>query len=174
MKLDIASGQAKIPEWRGIDSSDGLDIIHTLDKYPWPIEDGVVEEARTVGYIQKTKNIMAFMNEVYRILTPPKEENGVKIPGGKILVVAPYYTSSRAWQDPYTVRAITESTFLYYNKDWRVLNKLEDYPITCDFDFTYGYAFDPEWNLRSEETRNFAVKHYHNVITDIQVVLTKK
>ena len=127
-----------------------------------------------IGQIQKMKDIMAFMNELYRILLPPREEDGVKKPGGKILIVAPYYTSSRAWQDPFTVRPISETTFLYFNKDWRVQNKLEHYPINCDFDFNYGYTFHPDWNLRSEDARNFGVRHYWNVITDIQLVLTKK
>ena len=45
----------------------------------------------------------------------------------------------RAWQDPTHKRAISEATFLYANKSWRVSQGLDRYPITCDFDFSYGY-----------------------------------
>ena len=65
-------------------------------------------------------------------------------------------------------------TFLYYNKQWRIDNKLSHYPIKSNYDFTYGYAFAPHWQTRSEEARNFALIHYINVVTDIQVMLTKK
>jgi hypothetical protein len=54
------------------------------------------------------------------------------------------------------------------------MNKLDHYGIKSDFDFTYGYAFGPEWMTRNEEARNFALKHYFNVASDIQVVLVKR
>jgi len=104
------------------------------------------------------------MEEVYRILKP----------GGKIKVIAPYYNSMRAWQDPTHKRAISEATFLYFNKGWRDTNKLDHYDITSDFDFVYGYDMVNEWAMKNEESRNFAIKHYTNVISDIHVTLTKK
>ena len=175
IKLDIACGNIdKLEGFTRIDMFGEVDIVHDLDVYPWPIEANSVEEARTVGYIQKVEDIISFMNEIYRILTPPKEENGIKIHGGKILIIAPYQFSTRAWQDPYTLRAINEATFLYFNREWRVNNKLEHYPINADFDFSYGYSYTQEWNLRSDEARTFAIKHYNNVAGDIQLVLTKK
>lgn len=89
-------------------------------------------------------------------------------------VLAPYYSSVRAWQDPTHVRAISEFTFLYFNKKWRVDNLLEHYKIKSDFDFTYGYNLDPMWANRNEEARNFAIKYYINVVNDIILTLTKR
>lgn len=43
----------------------------------------------------------------------------------KATILAPYYTSMRCWQDPTHTRAISEASFLYFNKDWRVQNKLD-------------------------------------------------
>jgi hypothetical protein len=80
----------------------------------------------------------------------------------------------RCWQDPTHKRAISEATFLYYNKQWRDTNKLDHYPIHCDFDYTYGYDINAIWANRSEEARNFAISHYMNVVNDIHVVLTKR
>ena len=80
----------------------------------------------------------------------------------------------RCWQDPTHKRAISEATFLYFNKEWRKANNLSHYNIESDFDFVYGYDIAPEWANRSEEARSFAIKHYTNVINDIHVTLTKR
>lgn len=112
-----------------------------------------------------TDGLFKFMEEVYRIL----------VPNGKIRIIAPYYTSMRAVQDPTHTRAINEVTFMYFNKDWRTLNKLEHYTsTTCDFDFVYGYNMQQEFLTKHDDQRNYAMKHYWNVIDDIDVTLTKK
>jgi predicted SAM-dependent methyltransferase len=165
-KLDIACGQSKTPGFFGVDIApgEGVDLVYDLEKFPWPFPDASVDEAICNHYIEHTKDLISFMNELYRILKP----------GARCMINAPYYASMRAWQDPTHTRAISESTFLYYNKDWLTTNKLDHYPIHCDFDFQYGYNITPDWANRSEEARNFAIRHYINVISDIQVVLTKR
>jgi len=164
--VDLACGDAKQQGYIGVDivKLPGVDIVHDLEKFPWPFKDESVDEVFCSHYVEHTKDLMKFMDELYRILKPE----------GKANIVAPYYSSMRAWQDPSHTRAISEATFLYFNKNWRVANKLGHYPITCDFDFSYGYAVDPSWVTRNEEARAFAIKHYINVITDIQVMLTKR
>lgn len=166
LKLDIACGQNKAPDFFGIDiaKADGVDMVYDLEKFPWPIPKESVDMAVCNHYVEHTKDIIKFMEEVYRILKP----------GAQIIIRAPYYNSVRAWQDPTHTRVISEATFLYYNKGWREQNKLDHYPIKCDFDFSFGYDFMPDWAMRSEEAKAFAARHYTNVIADIQVVLTKK
>lgn len=166
LKIDFGCGDRKEAGWFGIDSQNlpGVDLVTNLDNFPLPFEDNSVDEARCVHFIEHVQDIMRFMNEVYRIL---------KV-GSTMMVYSPYYSSMRAWQDPTHVNPISEYTFLYYNKNWRVQNKLLHYPITCDFDFTYGYVLHPNWANRAEEARQFAITHYINVVLDIQVVLTKR
>lgn len=166
IKLDIACGQNKPEGWVGIDIAplEGVDLVHDLSTYPWPVKTGTVEEARAIHYIEHVVDLIGFFEEVYRVL----------VVGGKCLIISPYYTSMRAWQDPTHVREISEASFLYYNKEWRKSQKLDHYPITCDFDFSYGYAFYPEWAARAQEARDFALKHYNNVVSDIQVTLVKR
>ena len=166
LKLNLACGQNKVEGFVGVDiaKTEVTDMIMDLEKYPWKFKDNSVEEIFCSHYIEHTTDLIKFMDELFRIL---------KV-GGKATIIAPYYNSIRATQDPTHKRAISEATFLYFNKDWRKLNKLDHYKIKSDFDYTYGYAFTPEWANRSEESRNFAVIHYTNVIMDIQVVLTKK
>lgn len=165
-RLDVACGQNKTPGFFGVDIADeeGVDVVWDLEKFPWPFPDNSVDELVCNHYIEHTKDLIAFMNELHRIM----------VPGGQALIRAPYYNSMRAWQDPTHTRAISEATFLYYNQDWLKANKLNHYPITANFDFNFGYDFTPDWAMRSEESRAFAVRHYTNVVSDIQAILIKK
>ena len=165
-RLDIACGQSKTPGFFGVDIAKGkdVDLVWDLEKFPWPFPDSSVDEVVCNHYVEHTKDLISFMNELHRVM----------VPGGQALIRAPYYNSIRAWQDPTHTRAISEATFLYYNQGWLKQNKLDHYPITADFDYSFGYDFMPDWAMRAEEARAFAVRHYTNVVADIQVVLVKK
>lgn len=180
IKLDIACGQNKQVGFTGIDIApcDGVDIVHDLTIYPWPIEDKSVGQAFCSHYVEHIPmtepfstrygrgqdSLLMFFDELYRILAPE----------GQVTIVCPYYSSMRAWQDPTHRRAISEATFLYANKGWRETNRLNHYPVSCDFDFAYAYTVDRTWAVRNEETRGFAFRHYINAVDDIQVTMTKR
>jgi len=165
-KLNLACGQNKIEGFFGIDiaDTDAADAIMDLEKYPWNIESESAEEIVCNHYVEHVDDLIKFMDECYRILKTD----------GKLRIVAPYYTSIRCWQDPTHKRAISEASFFYYNKEWRDTNKLDHYKIKSDFNFEYGYNIDTEWTSRNTEQRDFAIKHYWNVVSDIIVTLTKK
>ena len=167
-KLNLACGEGKIEGFKGVDlnPSDCTDYILDLEKFPWDIESDSLEEVWCSHYIEHTSDLVKFMNELYRVMK-------VK---GKATLIAPYYSCMRAWQDPTHKRAICEATFFYFNKEWRTVNKIKHCGIepNVDFDFTYGYTFSPEWALRSDDAKAFAVKNYINVVWDIQIVLTKR
>jgi hypothetical protein len=113
-------------------------------------------------YAEHTKDLMKFMNEVSRIC----------MNGAKVTILGPYYSSIRAWQDPTHTRALSEATWMYFNKVWRRANKLDHYPIDCDFTVDKMMVFfNPPWDKKSEEARVFAQQHYINVISDILVEL---
>ena len=170
LKYDLGCGQNKAPGFIGVDiaKAPGVDIVCDLKKFPWKFaKSGTVSEFFASHFVEHLTGAerIKFMEEVYRLL----------IPGGKATFITPYYNSIRASQDPtHEWPPVSEATYLYFNKQWREMNKLDHYGIKADFDFTYGYAFSPEWNSRSQESRDFAAKHYTNVINDLQVVLVKK
>lgn len=166
LKLNLACGQKRHEDFLGIDRVPGeaVDQVVDLDAVPWPWAAGSVGEVWCSHYIEHVPDLIGFMNELGRVL----------VPGGTAKLIAPYYTSMRAWQDPLHVRAISEATFLYFNKGWRTAQQLDHYPITCDFDFSYGYDLAPEWGMRSQEARDFAIKHYMNVVHDIHVTMTRR
>lgn len=166
IKLDIACGNNKQDGFIGIDKvkTDKTDVVMDLEQYPWSFPDNYTDEVNISHYIEHIYDLMKFMNELYRIMKPQTTAT----------IVSPYYTSTRAWQDPTHKRAISEASFLYFNKKWREDNKLQHYPITCDFDFTYGYIMYPDFISRAEEYRAFAMRHFWNVVSDLKVILTKR
>ena len=95
--------------------------------------------------------------------------------GAKATIVTPFYSSTRAIQDPtHCFPPLCEASYLYFNKKWREEQKLDHYPIIADFDYTFGYAVDGDIGVRSMEYQQFAVKHYINSVLDLQVVLTRR
>ena len=177
VKIDLACGTDKKKGFIGVDIVPGkdVDIVHDLETYPWPFEDNYADEVVVSHYVEhlpyevdyygkKTDGFIAFMNEVYRIMKK----------GATCTIISPYATSVRAWQDPTHRRAISEASFLYTNKKWREEVNIAHYDLNCDFDYQYGYQFYEEWANRSEEAKQFAVQHYNNVVSDIQIILTKR
>lgn len=193
VKVDLACGNnKKSKEYIGIDiaETDSVDFVVDLQQYPWPIEDGSVDEINISHYIEHIPHLdiigivknsnsfeefkqglinskdgfIEFFNEINRILKS----------GGKIYINSPYYTSIRAYGDPTHTRYLGEWSFFYLNKEWRDSNKLTHYNIECDFDFKYSYYITNDISLKSEEVRNKAFLHDWNVIEDLIVELTKK
>ena len=171
-RLDLGCGQRKQEGFFGVDvcKVSGVDLVHDLTKTPWPFKAESCEEIYSSHFFEHLTGPqrVAFMEEAWRILTV----------GSKMRIIVPYYASMRAVQDPYhCFPPVCEASFLYFNREWRKSNLLDHYPITCDFDFVYGYALNMNqhgWANRSEETRNFALTHYINVAADLDVTLTKR
>lgn len=186
LKLSLASG-GNIPEgFKGVDivKVDGVDYVQDLLKFPWSqFADNSVDEIECSNFVEHIPHgdsfndlFYQFFDEIHRILKPATfDPNNPNIAlTGIARIVCPYYSSIRAWQDPTHQRAISEASFLYLNKQWRIDNKLDHYPVSCDFDFNYGYVVNPAWQNRNQEAQAFAIQHYINVVSDIQVQLIKR
>lgn len=186
LKLSLACGQRKIEGFKGVDiaPAEGVDYVQDLMQFPWSqFADNSVDEIECSHFVEHIPHgdgfhdpFFQFFDEIYRILKPAEfSPDNPNIPiKGFANIVAPYYSSMRAWQDPTHNRAISEASFLYLNKQWRKDNLLDHYPVQCDFDFSYGYAVSPEWQTRNQETQGFAMRNYINAVTDIQVMLVKR
>lgn len=164
LRLDIACGNRKKPDFIGVDICSTADVVCDLEKFPWPFEDASVDEVYCAHYIEHTKDLIAFFNELYRIMKP----------GATAEIIAPYYSSIKAWQDPTHVRAISENTFYYCNREWRLINKLGHYPITADFDYNFEFMLMPSWEDKAEEEIRYAIRHFINVVSAIKTHLTKR
>ena len=186
MKLDLACGKRKRDGFTGVDivAIDGVDIVHDLTQFPWPFDDGSVEEVFCSHYIEHTPDFIAFMNELYRIMEV----------GGSAVLMAPYYNSMGCWQDPTHKRAISENSFAYFIKDWLDRNGLSHYGIEANFDVMFEYQPNQDFMKKNDEAKDgkvildwavvgtspivfsipFAIKHLTNTMDNIVVKLVKK
>lgn len=147
---------------------EGVDIVHDLTQFPYPFEDESVDAIHSSHFIEHLDGFerIKFFNECYRILKM----------GGRMRVAHPYYKSVRAIQDPtHKFPPIGENSYFYWDKSWRVLNKLDHYPINCDFEFSIFYTWqDSTIPNKNEETKNFSIDKYWNVVADMIVDLKKR
>ena len=190
-KIDLGCGQNKKDGYFGIDVADveGVDLVHDLTVYPWPIDDNSVDKIHCSHYMEHIPHVdvkgiikqsnsfaefkeklieskdgfITFVNELYRIL---------KI-DGVATVIIPHYMSIRAFGDPTHTRYIGDFSFYYLNKEWRDSNELSHYGINCDFDMKLQYFVNNEMTLKSEEVRNKAFQENWNAIDDLKVKMIK-
>ena len=164
--------QVKVDKVTGVDFAkcEGVDIVHDLTKFPYPFKDNSVDVIFSSHFAEHLDGFerAKFMDECYRILKPD----------AKMRLIHPYYKSVRAVQDfSHKWPPISENSYLYWRKDFREGNKLTHgvYNLKCNFDFNIFYTWqDVTWANKNEETRNFAVNHYFNVVADMIVDLVKK
>lgn len=147
--------------------TDSADVKHDLTKAPYPFADNSIDGAFSSHFVEHLtgEQRIVFYDEMSRILKP----------GARMRLIHPYYKSSRAVQDPtHKFPPICEESYLYWNKNWRDANKLGHYLGNSNFDFNIFYTWqDPTWANKNEETRNFAIRHYFNIVADMIVDLTK-
>lgn len=173
-KLSLACGQAKPEGFFGIDytKADGVDLVHDLNEFPWPIKSGVVEEIQCSHYVEHiphwrpgfTKDgWWMFFDEVYRICKPD----------AICSFVHPYCMSVRADWDPTHERRIHENTWYYLNAEWRKVQMLDHYPTEVNFEVELieGLGVAEAVQARHHEAQAYAREHYWNVIADLHARL---
>jgi SAM-dependent methyltransferase len=108
--LDIWCWNHKTTWAIGIDSIalSGVDIIHNLNVFPYPIEESVFDEIYGNHIIEHLDDVMSFMKELHRI-----GKNG-----GKIFLRMPHASCSYScFSDPTHKRWFTTATFEYFNEN---------------------------------------------------------
>lgn len=188
IKYDLGCGDRKQEGFIGVDieKTKSVDISQNLLEFPWKFaKDNSVDELYTSHFIEHIP--MCYWNKGNNYTLVQKDQNSVELfekfisecnrilkVGGKVSIIAPYYSSMRAWQDPTHRRAITDATFLYFDRNWRKANLLEHCHADVDFEFSGGYNINQAWQSRNQETQQFAFKNYVNAIDDIWVTLKKR
>jgi len=142
--LDVGCGASKNPQFVGMDVRPlpGVDIVHNLEKYPWPIPDEVCTlvhashvlehitpnntDPRLVGLIDlllkrkviSKKDVNKFIGE-YEVfgnfMRFMDEVWRVTKIGGQFHFVVPYAGSNGFYQDPTHVNLISEATMFYFD-----------------------------------------------------------
>lgn len=174
-KLDLGCGRNLQKGFTGVDivgkPQTDAHIVHDLMSFPWPFKDNSIKEVHSSHYLEHIKHgdgyhdpFFQFFDELYRILKP----------GGLARFVVPYWSSVRAIQDPTHMRSIGEPTFFYLSQQWRKMNKLEHYPIKCNFDLVkVDHAISEEFVGRAQDAVAYQAMHNLNVVNDIMVTIKK-
>ena len=161
----------------------GAKYVHSAIDFPWPFKDQSVDEIECSHYVEHIPHgdgssdpFLQFLDEMYRVLIPVEfsPDNPNIATKGYATIVAPYYSSVLAWQDPTHLRAISEASFLYANKEWRKTNGLDHYPVSCDFDFFYNFALNGRLAGRNPEYVGQQVATTINAVDDIVVTLMRR
>ena len=116
------------------------------------------------GVLEKVKDLPAFINECYRIL---------KV-GSKANFHGAYYNSAKAWSSPFNIRGVSEMSLNFASKDWREQTKYSEATILANFDVAANFAIEESCVQRAEETRNFWMQRYSNIVQIVCFTLTKK
>jgi len=166
IKLDIGCGLNKKDGYIGIDKSPdvGADFLVDIECEPLPFSDSSVDEIYCAHLVEHIHNLIPFMNECYRVLKP----------GGRMEILAPYYTAIQATQDPTHVRFISENSFNYFTDEYLQKKRTFNYGINCLFkivsiDYTHINVWSKSWV--PHQIRHWARRHLFNVAVDITTVL---
>jgi hypothetical protein len=169
LKLDLGCGQNRHDGYVGVDiiALPKVDVIHDLRYAPWPWKSNSVDEVFCAHFFEHLTGPerIVFMNELGRVLKPKRQA----------VMIMPNWGSERAVADPtHQWPPLCRASFFYFDKVWRTANKLDHYPITCDFTFTYGFDVSPDWQKRPPEEQEMGKEFYINVVRDLHVILTRR
>lgn len=110
--LDIGCGGNKQPNFVGMDKRKlkGVDIIHDLEKFPYPLPDEcclTIVGSHIYEHIKPWLSI-DFINELWRIMKP----------NGQLALSMPYGWSFGYIQDPTHCNPSNEATWQYFDPDY--------------------------------------------------------
>lgn len=128
-KLNIGCGKLIRKGYTNLDwiKTDGVDVVHNLEKFPYPFKDEQFSEIIAKDVVEHLKPTTDVMKELHRILKK----------GGVLKITVPHFSSYSVWLDPTHYRAFSYDTFTYFCAD-RSANfyKLEGHYHTYNWKFS--------------------------------------
>ena len=106
-KLHLGCGHNIKEGWINQDVANlpGVDLVHDLNQYPWPIENNSIEELYAKDVLEHLPNLIKVMEEIFRITTPK----------AKVYIAVPYWNSFESITDPTHVNQFNEYTFEFFD-----------------------------------------------------------
>jgi SAM-dependent methyltransferase len=109
INLDIGCGGNKQKGFVGLDmrNLDGVDIVHNLEEFPYPLPDGCCHNIIGSHIVEHIKPwlMLQFMDELWRLLKPE----------GSLALSMPYGVSEGFVQDPTHCNPCNEATWQYFD-----------------------------------------------------------
>ena len=142
-RLNVGCGHDVRDGWVNLDIAalPGVDVVHDLDVVPLPFEDGAFGEIECKDVLEHV-DLVPVMRELHRIL----------MPGGRLRVAVPHFTSNNFYIDPTHRKAFSAFTLEFFvresdfDRDYYFdfhFSRLEDVRIT------FGRRLQP-WNVAME------------------------
>jgi len=175
VKLNIGCGLGRLDGYVNVDISPAVDPDIVLDACtPWPWDDGTISEVQAIHVLEHMANLNGFMVEAYRCMAD----------GAELRIVVPHPRHDCFLGDPTHVRPIIEGTLHLYDRalcqQWRdegYSNTPLALMLGVDFRTVHALAvLEPDWEeigRREPERLKFAMRHYNNVISQLEFVLRK-
>ena len=136
--LDVGCRDRKQPNFIGIDKvgRPNVDIVHDLEKFPYPIKDEECLTIKAAHIIEHIKPwlIIDWMNEMWRML---------KV-GRQLAIAAPYANSPLYLQDPTHCTCITERTWLYFDVQSGIFGHYSPKPWKVE-----SISYKPDGNIEA-------------------------
>jgi predicted SAM-dependent methyltransferase len=109
--LDVGCGRYKLRGSVGLDivPLEGVDVIHDLNKFPYPFDDNSFDQIRLSHVIEHIESVTKTMEELHRILRP----------GGQLEITTPHYTDASSWQDPTHLWHLNSRSFDFFQEDYK-------------------------------------------------------
>ncbi len=153
-----------------------------VGKYkPWPWLDNSVEEfhaSHVIEHFDSWERVHV-VNEMHRCL----------IPGGKVTIIVPHWSSCRAYGDPTHKWPPCGEFWPYYlSREWRLGNAEkgiganaphtdvtnEPRGFSCDFEVVWGYGMNPALLVKSQDVQQYATQWHREAIQDMHLTLTSR
>jgi len=105
--LDIGCGQSKMPGAIGIDiiPGPGVDIVHDLNKLPWPLEADRFETIICSHVLEHLTDLVGVLNEIHRVSRH----------GAQVNIITPHFSSLNSWEDPTHTRHFARRSFSFFD-----------------------------------------------------------
>jgi SAM-dependent methyltransferase len=90
--LNLGCGKRPIPGAVNLDITPDTkpDVVHDLNRRPWPFPDGRFTEVHAYDVIEHLDDILGTMEEIHRVCRP----------GARVFITVPHYSCSNAFTDP--------------------------------------------------------------------------
>ena len=106
MKLNIGCGNDVKKEYVNLDSvkQPGIDVVHDLEKFPWPFKGNTFEEVYASHILEHVDDLLKTMKEIHRICKN----------GAKIIIRGPHFSCGVSYRDPTHKRFFSYFTFEHF------------------------------------------------------------
>lgn len=133
MILDVGCGDAKVKGAIGMDIArlPGVDVVHDLNKFPWPFKDGSFDKIYLNNLIEHLPDTIKVMEEVHRILKK----------GGILHIEVVYWNHRHSVSDPQHVKFFNEHSWEFF------IGKRKTYYTKAQFSemSMFKWQYDPRY-----------------------------